>query len=1324
MESKYFTVLLIFTLIFVNFLPTPWVSAHTEELIGWDATGQAGGPTQGIAVQGNYAYIGVGPRLVVVDISDPKNPHQVGASALFDYFVLGVTVSGSYAYVATGTAGLHVVDITVPSNPLEVGAWNSPGFAEGVTVSDSIAYLADGPYGLRVVDVSNPAVPVEIAHAYDMNYVYDVVVSGRFAYVAAGGAGLLVVEISNPTYPVEAGAYDTPGNARGVAVQNDRAYIADERYGLQIINVSDPLHPALFGAMQTYGWVFDVAVSGSLAYVAAAFGGLRAVNISDPAHPLEVSSLTWAQSNATGLVLVGDHAYLADRKNGLRVVNSSIPTNPVQIGYWNCFAFATSIEVEGDYAYVAAGFNGVRVYNISNPAHLVEVGSFMVDGFILNITLAGNTLYAGTFLGSPEAGLYALDISDPTHPERVGYYANIEECWGIDAVGSMVYVADVSGLKIFDFSNPPNLNLVGFHPFSGTGGITVRDGLAYVSKGSGVEIYNVADPATISLVGSFTCSTCFAGGPVSLAGDYAYVSEKWGLRILNISNPASPTEVSYTPTREETYWLALNGNLVFMAEGSYGFSVYDVLNPAAPQLINQTTVVGSVQAVALSEDRLFTASGEGGLQIFTEKAVSGLFQPVVQSQGAWEEQTILVNAPGRQVQTPNHAWDIPTMTYAPDRPAATCTVTSVADSGSGTLRTCLENQVSGDVITFLASVFPPSAPVTIHVGPDRLPWLNQGSVTIDASNAGVILDGSLVLGAWDPGIGIISDNNIVRGLQIVNFHGGIVMMGNNNRIGGSRQVGSGPTGQGNVISGNRGDGIAIGGYGNLILGNLIGLDVTGTSAFPNHWSGVTFNGPNNTLGSLNPGEDNVISANDDAGITMYGYNVSGNQIIGNKIGTDISGNVNLGNKIIGVYVECGTNNTLVHGNLISSNGVAEIYVWDMNTDFNVLTGNRISTNLAGTAPLPNLPSTGIAIGNAAYTRIGGTATGEGNTVGNPGGVSVEGSLDANTLVLGNHIGLNAAGTGVLASSGGLRLGGATRTIVGGATPVEANYVTTSGNFSLDVRSPNNVIAGNFLGLAIDGATPLATAGFQILSMRDGNVIQGNHIANATSAGIWLEGALRNTIRRNSIYANPFKGIFLNNGANNDLPAPSFSLSAAGGSGTTCSGCTVELFLDDANQGRYFLATFTADGAGSFTFPARCPLPYSHLTSTATDLQGNTSEFSDFQVVPWDCNSARPSPTLVSLDPTSQPALVPTFLLAISGADFFADSVVRWDGLSLPTTMLSSTLAQAVIPSYLFQEGGDFPVTIFTPAPGGGESGALIVSVAPPVKVNLPLLLRR
>jgi hypothetical protein len=858
-------------------------------------------------------------------------------------------------------------------------------------------------------------------------------------------------------------------------------------------------------------------------------------------------------------------------------------------------------------------------------------------------------------------------------------------------------------------------------------GLTVRDGLAYVSQEyDGVRIYNVSNPAAISFVGSFQGTNTFTHGPVGLSGNYAYITEQRGLRILNITNPAAPTEVSYTPTHDETNWLLLGSSRVYVSEGSYGFSVYDVSNPAAPQLINQTSVLGAVQALELNSGRLFTASGEGGLQIFTATALGAQTRPILPSQFTQQAQTIPIPAPGHQAQLANFAPDIPTMSSAPDRPAGACTVTSTANSGSGTLRNCLENQVSGDVITFSPTVFPPMAPVTIYIGPERLPWLIRDNITIDASNAGVILNGNSVTGNWDPGIGMSSNNNTVRGLQVVKFPVGINILGHNNLIGGSRLVGSGPTGQGNVVSGNRQDGIVInlGATGNLVTGNLVGLNAAGNQVYPNQWDGITINqSPNNTIGSLNPGEDNIVSGNNGAGFNLYGYATLNNQVIGNKVGTDISGNLDLGNHGVGVYVESGSANTLVHGNLISGNDATEVYVWDFGTDFNVLTGNHIGTNLAGTAPLPGLTSTGIGTGNAAYTRIGGTAPGEGNVVANPGGVSVDAPFGANTRITGNHIGLNAAGTTVLDSAGGLRLSGATRSIVGGATLAEANYITADGHFSLELRSPDNMIAGNFMGLAVDGVTPLATAGFQVYSLRDGNIIQGNWMAYSTSAGIWVDGAQTNTIRRNSIWANPFKGIFLDQYANVNLPAPTISLSAFGGSSATCPSCTVELFLDAGSQGRRYLASRVADNLGAFQFPARCPLLFSNLTATATDLQGNTSEFSAPQEVPWDCTSPRPAPTLVSLDPTNQPALALTFLLTLTGADFYADTIVHWGGIPLPTTILSSTLVQAAVPAYLFQDGGDFPITVFTPAPGGGESGALIVRIALPKKIYLPMVHR-
>src|SRR6185436_5713403 len=68
----------------------------------------------------------------------------------------GVDVSGSYAYVAEGDAGLQVIDVTDPAAPAIVGSVDTPGAPVGVAVQGSYAYVADNAAGFQVIDITNP----------------------------------------------------------------------------------------------------------------------------------------------------------------------------------------------------------------------------------------------------------------------------------------------------------------------------------------------------------------------------------------------------------------------------------------------------------------------------------------------------------------------------------------------------------------------------------------------------------------------------------------------------------------------------------------------------------------------------------------------------------------------------------------------------------------------------------------------------------------------------------------------------------------------------------------------------------------------------------------------------------------------------------------------------------------------------------------------------------------------------------------------------------------------------------------------------------------
>jgi hypothetical protein len=220
----------------------------------------------------------------------------------------------------------------------------------------------------------------------------------------------------------------------------------------------------------------------------------------------------------------------------------------------------------------------------------------------------------------------------------------------------------------------------------------------------------------------------------------------------------------------------------------------------------------------------------------------------------------------------------------PIPPGETITITSAADSGLGTLRQALQDAQPGDIITFDSIVFPSDAPVTIY--PDNeLPPIIQGHLTINASEAGVILDGRNITGEFVPGLQIVSDGNTIQGLQVINFSGaGIVLSGGaqKNTIGGDRGIGSGPLGRGNLSSGNT-MGIGIWDEGtafNVITGNLVGSDITEMDVRGNSGWGIYISegACYNTIGP-----NNIVSYNGEAGIQIYNPNSVGNTITQNHI---------------------------------------------------------------------------------------------------------------------------------------------------------------------------------------------------------------------------------------------------------------------------------------------------------------------------------------------------------------------------------------------------------------------------------------------------------
>jgi hypothetical protein len=99
--------------------------AHSEAITGrigrLDLVAHVGGEMQAVFGQGDRAYVGEGPRLTILDVSDPASPVVLGKTAPWSAMVEDIAVHDAYAYVTLGSAGLRIVDVFDPTAPVEIG---------------------------------------------------------------------------------------------------------------------------------------------------------------------------------------------------------------------------------------------------------------------------------------------------------------------------------------------------------------------------------------------------------------------------------------------------------------------------------------------------------------------------------------------------------------------------------------------------------------------------------------------------------------------------------------------------------------------------------------------------------------------------------------------------------------------------------------------------------------------------------------------------------------------------------------------------------------------------------------------------------------------------------------------------------------------------------------------------------------------------------------------------------------------------------------------------------------------------------------------------
>jgi parallel beta-helix repeat protein len=570
------------------------------------------------------------------------------------------------------------------------------------------------------------------------------------------------------------------------------------------------------------------------------------------------------------------------------------------------------------------------------------------------------------------------------------------------------------------------------------------------------------------------------------------------------------------------------------------------------------------------------------------------------------------------------------------------TVTSTSDSGAGSLRQAITdaNALTGtDSIVFnipgggVQTISPTSAlpTITSSVSIDGYtqPGASANTLAVGTNATLLIVLNGLNAGSATHGLRLTAGNCTVRGLVINDFsYAGILVS----------------SGDGNIIAGNY--------IGTNATGNAAVPNGRGTM-----WDGICIGEPtasaNNVIGGASPADRNVISGNNGGAIWITA-SAGNNTIRGNYLGVDASGTSAIRNVQHGIIL-AGSGNAII-ANVISGNGGGGYYGVYLPSGANgtTITGNLIGVDATGASAIPN-QETGLMISSNNNT-IGGTTPGAGNVISGNAGYGVQVSGVSGNLIQGNHIGTNAAGTaGLTNGNDGIGLINATDNTVGGTSTAARNVI--SGNVNVAnladgiwiTGGSGNTVQGNYIGTDATGTVAIGNyhAGVALVSTT-GNMIggtaagAGNLIALNTGRGVVLSSSARRSgILGNSIFGNRTPGIDLgdngrtaNNGtksssqANYGMDSGVFTIASLCGntlfvngyvgsaSGqTTFANARVEVFKanDDGSgygQGQFYLGFVTTDANGKFSGS----LTVSGLsigdevTATATDANNNTSEF--------------------------------------------------------------------------------------------------------------------
>ncbi|MCB0717090.1 MAG: Ig-like domain-containing protein [Bacteroidetes bacterium] len=267
----------------------------------------------------DYAYVGtfLYDWMKVFDVTDPENPIltdslQMDARRINDVKIhpnnrIGIATREG---ASNRKNGIVLLDLSSPSHPTVLSEYTETvtGGVHNTWIDgeNNLVYAVnDGTRDIHIIDISNPKKPKEVGRwglDKENKSLHDVIVQDGYAYLSYWNDGLVTLDVGAGTH---GGTPTEPKFVSQIIFDTPNAHVA-WRYGRYVF-VGDEIFPPR--------WNADQPIEAS--------GYIHIVDMSDMDNPIEVGRYEVPEAGAHNIWADDDKLYVGYYQGGLRVVDIS-----------------------------------------------------------------------------------------------------------------------------------------------------------------------------------------------------------------------------------------------------------------------------------------------------------------------------------------------------------------------------------------------------------------------------------------------------------------------------------------------------------------------------------------------------------------------------------------------------------------------------------------------------------------------------------------------------------------------------------------------------------------------------------------------------------------------------------------------------------------------------------------------------------------------------------------------------------------------------------------------------------------------------------------